>query len=236
MRRTTVPATVLATILLLASAPLASAGEGTSVTLRADGPVQVEVGPFYGADFTAGSGTITVQATDVGGRVTPLPPHDRLQIDATVRSGGREYAVKVRRVMVDDPLGRHGTWWGVGLGVEHHGRSGIGTDELPEVPAALAAFGLGDVSVDGRVVAVGVPVHVMAADEGLPGRLELDVGDPELGAVPGLPDGHLRVVWADYEGEVPQGARRARYAGGIAVLVLLLAAALWLNRRERVEA
>ena len=233
MRRVAV---VVGMLLALGSAP-AEAAEGTSVTLQADGPVQVEVGPFYGTDFTSGSGTITVQATDVGGRVTPLPPHDRLHVDATVRSGGREYVVRVRRVMVDDPLGRHGTWWGVCLGVEHHGRSGIGTDDLPAVHATLAAFGVGDVSVDGQVVAVGVPIHVMAADEGLPGKLELDVGDPELGAIPGLPDGHLRVVWADYEGEVPQGARRARYAGGSAVLVALLAAALWLNRREmRLEA
>jgi hypothetical protein len=73
-----------------------------------------------------------------------------------------------------------------------------------------------------------VPVHVMtgSGDE-FGGRLELDVGDPAA-LIPGIPAGHLRVIWPDYEGGADE-VHVARYAiGGIALLLLLLAA-LWMN-------
>jgi hypothetical protein len=61
----------------------------------------------------------------------------------------------------------------------------------------------------------------MTAEEELPGRLELDVGDPAT-PVPGLPDGHLRVVWSDYTHELDSG-KFARYCIGAFVLAALLA-------------
>lgn len=69
----------------------------------------------------------------------------------------------------------------------------------------------------------------MTAEDGLPGRLELDVGDPAA-EVPGLPEGHLRVVWDDYDGGAGQGPERARNALGSVVLLGLLVLALLLNR------
>ena len=69
----------------------------------------------------------------------------------------------------------------------------------------------------------------MTAEEELPGRLELDVGDP-ASEVPGLQAGHLRVVWDDYEGSAGQGSERSRNALGSAVLLRLLALGLLLNR------
>jgi hypothetical protein len=133
--------------------------------------------------------------------------------------------------MVDDPLGRFTTWWGVGFNVWHHGKTGIGTSRIPAMQSDVAAFGIGDVSNQGGFVATGVPVHVMTAGPGdLPGSatLELDVGDPQIGPIPGVPNGHLRVLWASYSGTKSNGFNAWRYAWGAVGLVTLIAGALWL--------
>ncbi|MDP9388227.1 MAG: hypothetical protein M3Q48_10045 [Actinomycetota bacterium] len=92
---------------------------------------------------------------------------------------------------------------------------------------------MGKVIADGQVLANGVSVHLMTMtdDEDLPGRLERDVGDEDT-AVAGLPDGHLRVVWQDYDGGAPEGAKRARNVFGTGVLLALLALAVLAVRRE----
>lgn len=94
-------------------------------------------------------------------------------------------------------------------------------------------FAVGKVISDGEVLATGVPVHLMTMtdDEDLPGRLELDVGDQDT-PVAGLPDGHLRVVWSEYEGGAPQGPKRARNIFGSGVLLGLLVLAVLAVRRE----
>jgi hypothetical protein len=229
----------MAAVLLATGAADATLGQrGTRATLDASGPVRVETGAWYSDTFTEGTGTISVRAEDAGARVTPVPPHDALDLTAQVEVGGSTVSVTVTDAMVSHPLGEHTTWWGVGLDVEHHGDSGIGTSELPPIRSELAAFGLGTVEVDGQAVGAGVPVHVMTAESGLPegARLELDVG-PEGGEVPGLPQGHLRVLWPDYRAEIedPSGPR---YLAGSLVLVVLLAAMLLLAQRDvpRVEA
>ena len=132
--------------------------------------------------------------------------------------------------MVDDPIGRFTTWWGVGLDVWHHGRSGIGTRLLPATESKVAIFAVGAVARDGAPLAAAVPVHAMTMEGG---RVELDVGDPEA-AVPGLPNGHLRVVWPAaaivmHEAKVP------RYIFGLGVLVALLVLAGAGVRAEREE-
>jgi hypothetical protein len=61
--------------------------------------------------------------------------------------------------------------------------SGIGTKALPAVFSDVAAFGVGDVVRDGKVVAGGVPVHVMTMNKGPgAGGAELVVGrdDPRI--------------------------------------------------------
>jgi hypothetical protein len=52
-----------------------------------------------------------------------------------------------------------------------------------------------------------------------------------MAPVAALPDGHLRILWPTYDGSVPQTLKIERYVGGGVVLVLLIAAALYLNRR-----
>jgi hypothetical protein len=202
---------------------------GDDARISAAGPVRVEAGAWYGDDFMDATATFELRARDRIARVTPLAPHDVLALDASIEHpDGSTYDVAVDQPMVSDPLGRHTTWWGVGFHHWHHGRSGIGTDALPAIHSEVAVFGVGDVVVDGETIANGVPVHAMTAEDGLPGRLELDVGDPALD-VPGLPAGHLRVVWDHYEGGAGQGPKRARNALGTGVLVAMLGLGLLLN-------
>jgi hypothetical protein len=206
--------------------------EPTQAEVSASGQAIFETGPWYGDDFQEARASIQVAALDQGGRVTPLPPHDEVRIEAEIDSGSGRFVIRAAQPIVNDPIGEHTTWWGVGTNVDHHGRSGIGTDKLPNIDSELAVFALGEIERDGKVVASGVPIHVMTANSGLPSesRLELDVGREGL-TVPGLPDGHLRVLWSEYEGGVPSTGHAARYLIGSAVLLLMLVGALALNRR-----
>ncbi len=205
---------------------------GDDASISASGAALLEQGPWYGGDFSDATARVELYARDRAARVTPLEPHDVLTIEASVtHPDGSNYNITVDDPMVSDPLGRHTTWWGVGFHHWHHGRSGIGTDALPPIHSEVAVFGLGEVSVDGELIATGVPVHAMTAEKGLPGRLELDVGDPTA-EVPGLPSGHLRVVWENYDGSASQGPKRSRNALGSAVLLGLLAMGLLINRDE----
>ena len=202
-------------------------GGGSNASLRATGAAQVERGEWYGDELEAVQAKLELTAEDNVRRVSPLRPHDELSVSAEIQHpDGRTYEVAATQPLVCDPAGRHTTWWGVGLDVWHHGESGIGTDRIPAVHAEVATFALGEVRVDGRPIAVNVPVHVMtgSGDE-FGGRLELDVGDPAA-LIPDLPAGHLRVIWDDYEGGADT-AHAARYVVGAVVLVALLVAALW---------
>jgi hypothetical protein len=231
-RPATAAAAIAALLLMTGAASEQSLGQqGTKATVTASGDVQVETGTFYSDTFEAGTGDINVAAEDMGARVSPLPPHDRLELEASVSAGGAEITVSVGDVLVSHPLGEHTTWWGVGLNVEHHGESGIGSDQLPPITSELAAFGLGEVTVDGEPTATGVPVHVMTAESGFPNdaRLELDVG-MEGQEIPGLPAGHLRVLWSDYEAQI-ENPHPMRYLIGGLILILLLGALLSLVRR-----
>lgn len=199
--------------------------------VRASGDVFVETGAFYSDQFVGGKGNIAVSAVDSGDRASPLPPHDQLAIMAEITTSAHVYSVIVNQPMVAHPMGLHTTWWGVGYEVDHHGRSGIGTDKLPNIKSKLAVFGLGEVTVDGKIVAVGVPVHVMTAEQGFPkgARLEMDVGSEHMTPLPGVPDGHLRVLWSDFEEDVP-GESLEHYLGGNLVLWGLIAAGLAITR------
>jgi hypothetical protein len=64
-----------------------------------------------------------------------------------------------------------------------------------------------------------VPVHVIT--DTVNGSVELVVGDPDV-PLPSLTNGHLRVVWSDYDGGHDRSATNARYAFGTCVLLLLL--------------
>lgn len=213
---------------MLIAIPFVDAG-GDDARLGSVGPAQIEGGEWYSDDFTEGDAELTVVAEDRGGRVTPLPPHDEVSVEARVaHPDGETYDIVAKKPMVDDPLGRHGTWWGVGLDEWHHGESGIGTERLPAIHSEVALFAVGEVRRGGELVAAGVPVHVMTADEDLPGRLELNVGDEQTPVV-GLPDERLRVVWDDFSGGGQKDPTWARYIVGTTVLAILLTLALLAN-------
>jgi len=236
-RELTLPLAPAAVVLALAAFLFVSnlwvdAGGGRAA-LSASGAAQVERGEWYGDDLAPAQATLTLEAADVVRRVTPLEPHEEVSVSAQIaHPDGRTYAVSSTQPLVNDPAGRHTTWWGVGFDVWHHGESGIGTDRIPPVRSKVAVFGLGQIAVGGRPAAVNVPVHVMtgSGDE-FGGRLELDVGDPAA-AIPGIPDGHLRVIWEAYSGGITDDPHIARYVVGALVLVLLLVVALWLCRVE----
>jgi hypothetical protein len=230
-RRPLAAGVALIGLLLLTGASITGQSAGETARISASGTAQFEIGAFYGNRFSPASGRISITATDQGGRVSPLPPHDGLTITATVTAAGHVYDVTATKPIVDDPLGRFTTWWGVGLLVWHHGQSGIGTARIPEMESDLAVFGVGDVSKDDASLASGVPVHVMTAEPGdLAGgeRLELDVGDPQIGPIAGLPGDHPRVLWNSYSGSVPSDFNVTRYVWGSLALVALIGAALWL--------
>lgn len=220
-----------AAVTLVAALVIPDDDKGNIANIKSSGQALVETGDFYSDNFKPGNGQISVYARDTGeGRVSPLPPHDELNIQATIQSSGHTFDIIAMDPMIDDPLGQFTTWWGVGFNAHHHGRSGIGTNKLPNIKSQLAAFGMGDVKMDGQLVAAGVSIHVMTASKGLPQNqhLELDVGDSRMTPLPFIPSGHLRVLWNNYNGKIPN-ISSARYIGGDIILVLLLVGALWLN-------
>jgi hypothetical protein len=221
---------VLITVAGLGAVAWAQAGPGDERTaVTSAGDARVEIGTFYRGPLEPAEAELRLVAEDRNPRVTPLPPHDRLDLQASVvhPDAGR-YEVTATQPMIDDPQGRFGTWWGVGPDKWHHGRSGIGTPLLPPVRSEVAAFALGEVRAGGEVIATGVPMHVMTIDGG---GVELDVGDPQS-AVPGLPDGHLRVVWDDRTGTSREAPERARNAYGGGILLALLGLAVVAVRRQ----
>jgi heme/copper-type cytochrome/quinol oxidase subunit 2 len=226
-------AMLVLTIAVLALFIPAIKSGGTDIDLAASGDARVEVGEYYEGPLESASASLDVVAEDHNAGVTPLEPHDEVMLKASVtHPNGTTYEIAADRPIISDPLGRHTTWWGVGVDVWHHGKSGIGSDKLPNLYSEVALFALGSIQVDGKSIAVGVPMHVMTAENGLPGKVELDVGDEEA-PIPGIPNGHLRVVWATVQGGANEDAHWRRYVLGDLVLVLLLAFGLGGNLRPR---
>jgi hypothetical protein len=220
-------AAVVALIVLGAVTAAYTGPEANRTSVSAAGDVAVERGAPFGGDLVRGEATLTMTAENRNTHRTPLPPHDAVDIKATITGAdGNVYVIDATQPMVADARGRHTTWGGVGFDVWHHGRSGIGNSALPPVHSDVAVYALGDVSTGGEPVAMGVPVHVLTSS--LPGaRLELHVGDVAAPVA-----GHLRVVWADYSGGYVKSVAYARYALGTGALLVLLGFAVALARRE----
>ena len=228
---------VIAAAVVLLAAGTATAfytsAEANRATVASTGAGSLERGAPYEGQLVGTDATLTLTVEDRNTHRTPLPPHDRVDIKATIpgtNPRGTLYLVEATTPMVTDPQGRFTTWSGVGFNVWHHGRSGIGTSRLPPMKSEVAAFALGNISVDGQPIATGVPVHAMTSSrEGA--RLELNVWDPSF-AIPGIPGGHLRVVWASYDGGHARYRDYARYAWGSTVLIILLAFSIIIVRRQ----
>lgn len=206
----------------LANAWVEHGGERAAVSSA--GAPQIERGAWFSGQLQPAQATLRLVAENHANKVTPLPPHDELLVDATISPApGTQYRVVANKPMVSDPMGRHTTWRGVGIDVWHHGRSGIGTNEIAATRSDVAVFGLGTVSRNGRPIATGVPVHVMTGHGDDDEALALHVGNPaDPAGVPRLPDGHLRVIWTAHAGDVDASKHSERYWLGNAVLVLLL--------------
>src|SRR5215217_5096017 len=215
-RRPLAAAALLPLVLLTTAFTIEPEQRGVSSSFSASGDVEIE-------GQGAGTGEIRISATDMGNRVTPLPPHDRLSVDATIRGTEHSYDLSVRLPMVEDPLGLEATWWGVAFGVDYREPDG------DDITADLVSYGLGDLAVDGQLVGRGLPVEIVAShDAQYP--LELEVGN-DVTPIPG--DVHdLTVTWPDYAGAAPESASFARYVGGGVVLVILVALGLVLARRR----
>jgi hypothetical protein len=228
---------VLAAILVLIAGGTAAAvytnPEANRATIVSTGSGRLEQGARYEGSLVGTGATLAMTVEDRNTHRTPLPPHDRVNIKATIPNtdtGGSNYVVEATTPMVTDPRGRFTTWSGVGFNVWHHGRSGIGTSELPPMKSEVAVFALGNISVDGQIIASGIPVHAMTSSrEGA--RLELNIGEPDI-SIPGIPGGHLRVVWGEYDGALARYRDYARYGFGSAVLIILLAFSIVIVRRQ----
>ena len=201
-----------------------------SAVVSSSGPGVLE--QRAGNQLTPGAAMLRMSAENRNTHRPPLPPHDRVAIEATVPgSDGTTYRIEATEPMVADPQGRFTTWYGVGFDVWHHGRSGIGFAILPPTNSNVAVYALGNISANGELIAAGVPVHVTTSSRER-AKLELHVGDPEF-PLPGIPGGYLRVVWPDYEGGYDKASDYARYALGSGVLTVLLGFALAAARRTQ---
>jgi hypothetical protein len=97
-----------------------------------------------------------VDATLVGGPST----QDRVDLSASFTGpNGKEYTLTVKKVIPRGP--DHPFFGGVATDVIHHGRTGIGTKLMPQVYTYVAFWGIGELSIDGQVVASNRMVHAM---------------------------------------------------------------------------
>jgi hypothetical protein len=197
------------------------------VTVTSSGDARVESGPDYAGDLVETEADMRFVVDQRNTKRTPLPPHDDVDLAATITQDGTRYDVTAAEPVVRDAAGRFGTWGGVGDDRWHHGRSGVGTAQLDAVRSEVAVYALGQLRTDGQLVATGLPLHAHTTGAGV----ELHVGDPAT-RVPALPDGHLRVVWDERSDDSAEAPERARYLLGGVVLLALLALALTAARTE----
>ncbi|MFU0508030.1 hypothetical protein, partial [Pseudaminobacter sp. NGMCC 1.201702] len=206
--------------------------EAKTAVITAQGSASIGQAPSNGGDLAPGSATLRMRVEDRNTHRTPLPPHDLVNIEASVSSpDGRTYVIQAAEAMVVEPRGRFTTWHGVGFDVWHHGRSGIGYAGLPAMQSNVAVYALGTARSGEQSSAIGVPVHVLTSSRD-GARLELHVGVPGS-PEPGIPGGYLRVTWPEYQGGHDPALSYARYAWGGGVLIVLLGFAVAAARREQ---
>jgi hypothetical protein len=192
-------AAAFAVVLVVAVGVVAAGQIGPSderVTVTSSGDARVESGPDYAGDLFAANADLRFVVDQRNSERTPLPPHDDVDLAATITHDGTRYDVTAAEPMVRDAAGRFGTWGGVGYDRWHHGRSGVGTAQLDAVRSEVALYALGELRADGKLVATGLPLHALTTGAGV----ELHIGGPAT-LVPALPDGHLRVVWDERSGD-----------------------------------
>jgi hypothetical protein len=229
------PTLLIGAVIVLAAAGTVAAlyggDEADRVSVSGAGPISLGTGTVNAPIEHSATGDLHMIAADQNTHRTPLPPHDSVRIVARISgANGVTYEIEAIDPLVTDPLGRFTTWYGVGLNVWHHGRSGIGIGSIPPTYSPVAVFALARIRTSDQVVVSDVPIFVMTTS-GAANRLELIVGDPSR-PVPALPGGHLRAVWTDFRQSYSRTGVHSRYLFGGAVLIVLLVLALALVRAE----
>jgi hypothetical protein len=149
---------------------------------------------------------------------TPSPPHDTIDLRATIPGvGGEVLEVRASQPMIADPAGRFTTFGGVGFGEWHDGRSGIGLSTTRPAKSNVLAFALGDIRLNGQLIAARVPLQVSATSEEKR-RLVLHVEDTGLAQLPSA----THVTWSDFEAGDSDASENARYMFGGGTLLIFL--------------
>ena len=165
--------------------------------------------------FPAPTASLRVSVENRNTHRTPLPPHDRIDLAATVPGrDGRTYEISANQPMVADAAGRFTTWHGVSFGNWHEGCSAIGIAESPPRRASVLAFALGEIRSGGKLVATGVPMQIAAA-EGKTRLLELHF-DEVISAI----EVPAHVSRQDFAGGYSAENKKARYLFGGGVLLV----------------
>ncbi len=179
-------------------------------------------------------GSIAISAVDVGNRWSHIQNIDEMNVVANFQSGDSSYKVTIDKAMQRHPLGRYATWMGVALNHSMHGKTGIGTDKVPEVKPEIALWGYAQVERDGQVIAKMAPAHVMVmTKEPLKGiALEVDAEDKTLRDIP---NGYVHVMWSNIDSiTLPTRERENRELFGWVVLIGINAIFWYLIQQERV--
>lgn len=127
--------------------------DAKSAVITADGSARIGGAPVDGGDLSDASAALRMRVEDRNAHRTPLPPHDIVDLEASVSSpDGTTYIVRATEPMVTEPRGLFTTWYGVGFDVWHHGRSGIGYAGLSSIKAAtwMGAFPIPSPDAAGR--------------------------------------------------------------------------------------
>jgi hypothetical protein len=116
----------------------------------------------FSNNFAAVTGSFNLTAVDATAIDGPAS-EDTIDFSATFTApDGTEYSVTVQKVIPVGPV--HTFMGGVATNIVQHGSTGIGTRMMPQVTSYLAFWGIGELSVNGEVVASNRLVHAMVTD------------------------------------------------------------------------
>ena len=210
------------------------AATGLNASAGARGGLQAVTGgdPYAMNSTTKGDGTIDVRVTNVGDRWSQLQNTDLVDVKASLTVGGDRYEVVIDRAMPRHPMGSYTTWSGVALEQSQHGDTGIGTSRLPRVTPDISLWGWAHVTRNGQEIASAAPAHVMVMKDGALKGVMLAVGDEDRSLI-GAPDGYLVAMWPEVAAlAMPSNEMLARQLLGLAVLVAMFLAFVWLATTE----
>ncbi|HKY51124.1 MAG TPA: hypothetical protein VJP45_07695 [Candidatus Limnocylindria bacterium] len=228
---------VFSAVLLGACANADAPQGGLQASASASGAAKMVAGdrPYDLARAQDASGRIDVETTDGGNRWSHLQNRDIVRITAEFTQGSDRFKVLIDKPMPRHPHGSYTTWSGVAYEVSQHGRTGIGTSELPRMTPEISAWGYAEVSVNDRVVAKDAPAHVMVTAEGDMRGITLDVAGEDRSLM-GVRDGYLVVHWPEVGAiRMPEEQERNRELLGWAVLLGLVIFFGWLAMNEPVR-